>query len=93
MHSRKQHSDARPILAEDCARGEGHPSGGGGTAAHCLTDFVRQHSLNAPNSATKESEHSELSKRDSLRVLALLKNPPKPNAKLLRSAKLLSKRK
>jgi hypothetical protein len=28
----------------------------------------------------------ELSERDSLRVLALLENPPKPNAKLLAAA-------
>ena len=35
----------------------------------------------------------ELSERDSLRVLAMLENPPKPNAKLLAAAKSLPKRK
>ena len=48
-----------------------------------LTDFVRQHSLNAARAVIQEAEHLELSERDSLRVLALLESPPKPNAKLL----------
>ncbi|MGA9623417.1 MAG: DUF1778 domain-containing protein [Bryobacteraceae bacterium] len=42
---------------------------------------------------TEEAGYLELSERDSLRVLALLKNPPKPNAKLLAAAKSLPKRK
>jgi uncharacterized protein (DUF1778 family) len=58
-----------------------------------LTDFVRQHSLNAAKTVIQEAERVTLSKRDSLRVLALLENPPKPNAKLLAAAKALSKRK
>lgn len=58
-----------------------------------LTDFVRQHSLNAARAVIQESERVELSERDSLRVLALLENPPKPNAKLLAAAKALAKRK
>jgi uncharacterized protein (DUF1778 family) len=58
-----------------------------------LTDFVRQHSLNAARAVIQEAEHLELSGRDSLRVLALLERPPKPNAKLLAAAKSLSKRK
>jgi uncharacterized protein (DUF1778 family) len=41
----------------------------------------------------REAEHLELSERDSLRVLAVLENPPKPNAKLRAVAKSLSKRK
>jgi uncharacterized protein (DUF1778 family) len=41
----------------------------------------------------QEAEHLEMSERDSLRVLAVLKNPPKPNAKLLAAAKSLPKRK
>ena len=58
-----------------------------------LTDFVRQHSLNAARAVIQETEHLELSERDSLRVLAVLENPPKPNAKLLAAAKSLPKRK
>ncbi len=58
-----------------------------------LTDFVRQHSLNAAREVIQEAEHLELSGRDSLRVLALLERPPKPNAKLLAAAKSLLKRK
>ena len=58
-----------------------------------LTDFVRQHSLNAARAVIHESEVLQLSERDSLRVLAMLENPPKPNAKLLAAAKSLPKRK
>jgi len=58
-----------------------------------LTDFVRQHSLNAAKAVIQEAEHLELSGRDSLRVLAFLERPPKPNAKLLAAAKSLLKRK
>jgi uncharacterized protein (DUF1778 family) len=58
-----------------------------------LTDFVRQHSLNAARAVIQEAEHLELSERDSLRVLAYLERPPKPNARLLAAAKSLPKRK
>ncbi len=58
-----------------------------------LTEFVRQHSLNAARAVIQEAEHLELSERDSLRVLALLEDPPKPNEKLLAAAKSLPKRK
>ena len=58
-----------------------------------LTDFVRQHSLNAARAVIQESERLELSERDSLRVLAMLENPPKPNTRLLAAAKSLPKRK
>jgi len=57
-----------------------------------LTDFVRQHSLNAARAVIREAEHLELSAQDSLRVLALLEDPPKPNAKLRTAAKSLPKR-
>jgi uncharacterized protein (DUF1778 family) len=36
-----------------------------------------------------EADHTKLSARDSLRVLDLLENPPKPNARLLAAAKAL----
>lgn len=58
-----------------------------------LTDFVRQHSLKAARAVIEEAERLELSHRDSLRILELLENPPKPNARLLAAAKSLSKRK
>jgi len=58
-----------------------------------LTDFVRQHSLKAARAVIEEAERLELSERDSLRVMELLENPPKPNAKLLAAAKSLQKRK
>ena len=58
-----------------------------------LTDFVRQYSLRAARAVIQEAEHLELSTRDSLRVLAVLEKPPKPNAKLLAAAKALLKRK
>jgi uncharacterized protein (DUF1778 family) len=58
-----------------------------------LTDFVRQHSLEAAKAVIQAEEHVNLSSRDSLRVLDLLENPPKPNAKLRAAAKALPKRK
>ena len=58
-----------------------------------LTDFVRQHSLQAAEKVIQEAERMELSERDSLRVLSLLENPPKPNRKLLVAAKFVAKRK
>lgn len=58
-----------------------------------LTNFVRQHSLKAARKVIEEAERLELSVRDSVRVLELLENPPKPNAKLLTAAKSLRKRK
>ena len=58
-----------------------------------LTGFVRQHSLPAARSVIQEREHLKLSARDSLRVLDLLENPPRPNAKLRAAAKALAKRK
>ena len=58
-----------------------------------LTDFVRQHSLDAARAVIQESGRLELTERDSLRVLALLEKPPKPNAKLLAAARSANKRK
>ena len=56
-----------------------------------LTSFVRKHCLDAAKATIQEAERVGLSERDSLRVLALLENPPKPNARLLAAAKWLSK--
>ena len=58
-----------------------------------LSEFVREHSVDAAKAVIREEEHISLSRRDSLRVLDLLENPPKPNVKLLSAAKALPKRK
>ena len=58
-----------------------------------LSEFVRQQSVDAAKAVIREEEHISLSHRDSLRVLDLLENPPKPNAKLVSAAKALPKRK
>jgi uncharacterized protein (DUF1778 family) len=57
-----------------------------------LTDFVLRHALSAAKAIVEEADHVKLSGRDSLRVLAMLENPPAPNAKLLAAAKSLPKR-
>lgn len=57
-----------------------------------LTDFVLQHALRSAKAVIEEAEHIRLSERDSLRVLEVLENPPKPNAKLRAAARALSKR-
>ena len=57
-----------------------------------LTDFVLRHALRAAKAVVKEADHVRLSGRDSLRVLDLLDNPPRPNARLLAAARRLPKR-
>jgi len=57
-----------------------------------LTNFVLRHALLAAKAVIEEADHVKLSGRDSLRVLKLLENPPKPNAKLLAAARALPKR-
>jgi uncharacterized protein (DUF1778 family) len=54
-----------------------------------LTDFVLRHALRAAQETIEESEHLQLSERDSLRVLDLLENPPPPSARLLAAAQEL----
>jgi uncharacterized protein (DUF1778 family) len=57
-----------------------------------LTDFVLRHALSAAKAVIRESDHLQLSGRDSLLVLELLENPPAPNARLLAAAQALPKR-
>ena len=57
-----------------------------------LTDFVIQHAVHAAKAVIELADHSQLSERDSLRVLDLLENPPRPNAKLVAAARALPKR-
>ena len=47
-----------------------------------LTEFVIQHALSAARDIIQQAESIQLSESDSLRVLDLLENPPKPNLKL-----------
>ncbi|MBF0611868.1 MAG: DUF1778 domain-containing protein [Magnetococcales bacterium] len=52
-----------------------------------LATFVLQSALKAAKkNVIEQAERIQLAKRDSLRVLKLLENPPKPNAKLLSAA-------
>jgi uncharacterized protein (DUF1778 family) len=52
-----------------------------------LTGFILKTVLPAAERIVERTERLELSERDSLRVLDLLENPPKPSAKLRRAAK------
>jgi uncharacterized protein (DUF1778 family) len=52
-----------------------------------LTDFVAQRSMREAAAVNAQAACVNLSERDSLRVLALLENPPALNAKLLSAAK------
>lgn len=54
-----------------------------------LTDFVLRNALREAEAVIKQAEHIALSERDSLRVLAILEDPPEPNAKLLAAARAL----
>ena len=57
-----------------------------------LTGFVLRHALLAARAVIEEADRVALSGRDSLRVLALLENPPAPNPRLLAAARALPKR-
>lgn len=54
-----------------------------------LTEFVIQHALSAAKDIIEEADHLKLSDRDSLKVLELLENPPRPNDKLMAAARAL----
>ena len=54
-----------------------------------LTDFVIRTALQAAKTVIEQAERVPLSERDSLRVLAVLEQPPTPNARLLAAAKAL----
>ena len=55
-----------------------------------LTGFILRVVLPRAKALIAESEHLQLSERDSLRVLELLENPPEPSARLMRAAKVAS---
>ena len=52
-----------------------------------LTDFVLQNAMREARAVIDHADRLVLSERDSLRVLALLDDPPAPNARLLAAAK------
>ena len=52
-----------------------------------LTDFVLQNAMREAHAVIDHADRLVLSERDSLRVLALLDDPPAPNARLLAAAK------
>jgi uncharacterized protein (DUF1778 family) len=54
-----------------------------------LTDFILRSALLAAEAVIGNAERVRLTENDSLRVLALLANPPVPNAKLLSAAQRL----
>lgn len=47
-----------------------------------LTNFVTQTALREAEAVIEAAETIKLSERDHLRILMLLENPPRPNAKL-----------
>ena len=51
-----------------------------------ITEFILRTALREAQLVIEEHERVKLSKRDSLRVLELLENPPPPNAKLRKAA-------
>ncbi|MDH6267875.1 uncharacterized protein (DUF1778 family) [Rhizobium sp. SG_E_25_P2] len=54
-----------------------------------LTNFVTQSALREAEAVIAEAETVKASERDYLRILDLLENPPKPNAKLRAAIKAL----
>lgn len=57
-----------------------------------LTEFILRTALREARAVIEEHEQVKLSKRDSLRVLELLENPPAPNAKLRKAARAMPER-
>jgi uncharacterized protein (DUF1778 family) len=57
-----------------------------------LTEFILRTALREAQSVIADHERVKLSRRDSLRVLALLENPPAPNAKLRKAARTMPER-
>lgn len=57
-----------------------------------LTEFILRTALREAQAVIEEHEQVKLSRRDSLRVLELLENPPAPNAKLRKAARAMPKR-
>jgi len=56
-----------------------------------LTSFVTQSALRAAETVITEADAIKVSERNFTRILELLDNPPKPNAKLRAAAEALPK--
>ena len=54
-----------------------------------LTDFILRNALLAADAVIDHAERVRLTEKDSLRVLALLENPPAPNPRILAAAQRL----
>lgn len=54
-----------------------------------MTDFILRAALREARSVIEEHERVKLTHRDSLLVLDLLENPPRPNAKLRKAARTM----
>lgn len=54
-----------------------------------LTDFILRNALLAADAVIDNAERVRLTEKDSLRVLALLDNPPAPDPRMLAAAKRL----
>ena len=57
-----------------------------------MTDFILRTALKEAKSVIEENERVKLTPRDSRLVLDLLENPPTPNAKLRKAARMLPER-
>ncbi len=57
-----------------------------------MTEFILRTALREALLVIDEHEKVKLSRRDSLRVLELLENPPPPNAKLRKAARAMPER-
>jgi uncharacterized protein (DUF1778 family) len=57
-----------------------------------MTNFILRTVLQEAQAVIDEHERLKLSKRDSLRVMELLENPPPANAKLRKAARALLER-
>jgi uncharacterized protein (DUF1778 family) len=57
-----------------------------------VTEFILRTALREAQAVIEEHEQVKLSRRDSLRVLELLENPPAPNAKLRKAARAMPER-
>jgi uncharacterized protein (DUF1778 family) len=58
-----------------------------------LTEFVIRTAVATAKDVIDQSEHLALTERDSLQVLDLLENPPKPNKRMMAAAFAMPKRK
>ena len=57
-----------------------------------ITTFILSTALREARSVIEEHEHLQLTQRDSRIVMNVLENPPAPNAKLRKAARVMAKR-